>query len=47
MIIQAYNLPSLIYRYFNASGCDPNALIGEEHDPETHLIPLVFKAIDD
>ena len=44
---KAYNLPSLIYRYFNASGCDPNALIGEEHDPETHLIPLVFKAIDD
>jgi UDP-glucose 4-epimerase len=31
-------------RYFNASGADPEARIGERHDPETHLIPLVLKA---
>jgi UDP-glucose 4-epimerase len=31
-------------RYFNAAGADPAARIGERHDPETHLIPLVLKA---
>jgi UDP-arabinose 4-epimerase len=31
-------------RYFNASGADPEGEIGEEHDPETHLIPLVIQA---
>ncbi len=31
-------------RYFNAAGADPDAEIGEEHDPETHLIPLVIQA---
>jgi len=31
-------------RYFNASGCDRAGEIGEEHDPETHLIPLVLRA---
>lgn len=30
-------------RYFNAAGADPGARIGERHDPETHLIPLVLK----
>ena len=31
-------------RYFNAAGADPDAEIGEDHDPETHLIPLVLDA---
>ena len=32
-------------RYFNASGADPSGKLGEEHEPETHLIPLLFRAI--
>ena len=32
-------------RYFNASGADPEGRAGEDHDPETHLIPLMFRAI--
>ena len=35
---------SVILRYFNAAGCDPDGEIGEAHDPETHLIPLVLLA---
>ena len=31
-------------RYFNAAGADPDAEIGEKHDPETHLIPLIIEA---
>jgi UDP-glucose 4-epimerase len=38
----AYKLPSVIFRYFNAAGADPSAEIGEDHDPETHLIPRVL-----
>ena len=38
----AYGLKSTIFRYFNAAGAHPNALLGEDHDPETHLIPLVL-----
>ncbi len=34
----------VIFRYFNASGADLKARHGEEHDPETHLIPLIFQA---
>ncbi|MFZ2007981.1 MAG: UDP-glucose 4-epimerase GalE, partial [Stellaceae bacterium] len=41
---QAYGLRSVALRYFNASGCDRDGEIGEEHDPETHLIPLVLRA---
>ena len=41
---QAYALRSVALRYFNASGCDRGGEIGEEHDPETHLIPLVLRA---
>ncbi|MEW6041211.1 MAG: NAD-dependent epimerase/dehydratase family protein, partial [Elusimicrobiota bacterium] len=33
----------ILFRYFNAAGANPNALIGERHDPETHLIPLALK----
>jgi UDP-glucose-4-epimerase GalE len=40
----AYRLPWIALRYFNAAGADPDAEIGEAHDPETHLIPLVLKA---
>lgn len=34
-------------RYFNAAGADPDAEIGEDHDPETHLIPLTLDAASD
>jgi len=36
----AYNLKYVALRYFNAAGADISADIGEDHDPETHLIPL-------
>lgn len=41
---QAYALRSVCLRYFNAAGADPQARIGERHEPETHLIPLVLQA---
>lgn len=41
---QAYGLRSVSLRYFNAAGADPRARVGERHDPETHLIPLVLRA---
>jgi UDP-glucose-4-epimerase GalE len=34
-----------LLRYFNACGAEPDAGLGEEHDPETHLIPLLFRAV--
>jgi UDP-glucose-4-epimerase GalE len=40
---QAYGLESVCLRYFNAAGADPDGELGEDHDPETHLIPLVLK----
>ncbi len=43
----AYGLSSMIFRYFNAAGADPNSSIGEDHDPETHLIPLVLKGLSE
>ncbi len=39
---RAYGLPSVIFRYFNAAGADPEGDLGEDHDPETHLIPRVL-----
>ncbi|MBC8432697.1 MAG: UDP-glucose 4-epimerase GalE [Desulfobacterales bacterium] len=39
----AYGLEYVALRYFNAAGADPEGEIGEEHNPETHLIPLVLK----
>lgn len=36
---------SIALRYFNACGADPSSGLGEEHEPETHLIPLIFRAI--
>ena len=40
---KAYGLKYIALRYFNASGADPKANIGESHSPETHLIPLVLQ----
>jgi UDP-arabinose 4-epimerase len=40
----AYGLKSVSLRYFNAAGADPQGEIGEDHEPETHLIPLVLDA---
>lgn len=40
----ACGLPWVALRYFNAAGADPDREIGEAHDPETHLIPLVLAA---
>ena len=41
---RAYGIRSVILRYFNAAGADPEGEIGESHDPETHLIPLALDA---
>jgi UDP-glucose 4-epimerase len=38
----AYGLKSICLRYFNAAGADPSGQLGEDHSPETHLIPLVL-----
>ena len=40
----AYGLKWIALRYFNAAGADPDGELGENHDPETHLIPLAIKA---
>jgi UDP-glucose-4-epimerase GalE len=40
-----HGLTSVCLRYFNASGADPEGRLGEEHDPETHLIPLMLRAV--
>ena len=42
---QCRGLRSVALRYFNACGADPGAGLGEEHDPETHLIPLLLRAV--
>ncbi|MBV9862302.1 MAG: UDP-glucose 4-epimerase GalE [Alphaproteobacteria bacterium] len=41
---RAYRLRFIALRYFNAAGADPDCEIGEMHEPETHLIPLVLRA---
>lgn len=41
---RAYGLKSVCLRYFNAAGADPEGDMGERHDPETHLIPLIMQA---
>jgi UDP-glucose 4-epimerase len=41
---KAYGMKSVCLRYFNAAGADPDGQLGERHDPETHLIPLVLQA---
>ncbi len=42
----AHGIRSVSLRYFNAAGADPDGETGEDHDPETHLIPLVLDAAD-
>ncbi|MCV2882047.1 UDP-glucose 4-epimerase GalE [Actibacterium sp. XHP0104] len=42
----SHGLQSVIFRYFNVAGADPDAEVGEFHQPETHLIPLMLDAID-
>jgi len=41
---RAHGLRSVCLRYFNAAGADPAGAIGEDHRPETHLIPIVLQA---
>ncbi|MGF1500284.1 MAG: UDP-glucose 4-epimerase GalE [Paracoccaceae bacterium] len=41
----ATSLTTVVFRYFNAAGADPDREIGEQHRPETHLIPLTLDAI--
>ena len=41
---RAHGLHSVLLRYFNAAGADPQARLGPRHDPLTHLIPLVLRA---
>jgi len=40
-----HGMRSVCLRYFNASGADPACRAGEDHDPETHLIPLILRAV--
>jgi len=42
----SHGMKSVIFRYFNVAGADPEAEIGEFHQPETHLVPLMLDAID-
>ena len=42
---EIHHLKSVCLRYFNASGGDPEGRLGEEHEPETHLIPLLLRAV--
>lgn len=43
----SHGIRSIALRYFNAAGADPDFEIGEDHDPETHLIPLVLRAAEE
>ena len=43
---EIHHLTSVCLRYFNASGADPEGNLGEEHEPETHLIPLLLRAVE-
>jgi UDP-glucose 4-epimerase len=42
---RAYGLRSVVLRYFNAAGADPDGILGEHHDPEVHLIPRAIDAV--
>lgn len=44
---RAYGIDSVSLRYFNAAGADPSGLIGEHHEPETHLIPNILKILSE
>jgi len=41
----SHGLNSVIFRYFNVAGADPEAEVGEWHQPETHLIPVMIEAV--
>jgi len=41
---RAYKMRPIVLRYFNASGADPETELGESHEPETHLIPLILQS---
>lgn len=41
---RAFGIKSVCLRYFNAAGADPDGQLGERHEPETHLIPLILQA---
>jgi UDP-glucose-4-epimerase GalE len=41
---RAYGIRSVVLRYFNAAGADPDGDLGEDHDPETHLVPRAIEA---
>lgn len=41
---KAFDFKSVCLRYFNAAGADPDGQLGERHEPETHLIPLILQA---
>jgi UDP-glucose 4-epimerase len=43
---ESHGLRSVIFRYFNVAGGDPEGEVGEFHQPETHLVPLMLDAID-
>lgn len=43
---ESHGLNHVIFRYFNVAGADPEGEVGEFHQPETHLIPLLLDAID-
>lgn len=40
-----FGLEHVIFRYFNVAGCDPGGDLGEQHRPETHLVPALLEAI--
>ncbi|MBU0485007.1 MAG: UDP-glucose 4-epimerase GalE [Proteobacteria bacterium] len=42
----AHKIRSVIFRYFNAAGAEPAGQIGEDHDPETHLIPNILQSLN-
>ena len=46
-VAAAHGVPWIALRYFNAAGANPDGEIGEAHDPETHLLPLVLAAARD
>jgi len=44
---RAYGIRSMCLRYFNAAGAQPHEGLGEMHEPETHIIPLIFRAMQE
>lgn len=44
--VNAYNFQVICLRYFNAAGAMPDYFIGEQHNPETHIIPLILYAVE-